>query len=315
MYVVISSTGGIWYSKDAAAYNARYVNFFRVLFEKTRAFGNVLFEPMNEPDNIADQEWVDLTKRSIDSFRAFGYRGPLWINHNHLANPVTFNPALIDQVWAYDKNIIFSLHYYKWVGWDKAEKIFNGFSRKYPLILGEFGREGGTAGEPDAIAAAAVMVGFVKDNEVAGANAFVWNLPERNSTDHGMTRDADNLVPNGWGQGYFDKFSSVLPDVLPGPGPTAIALPMMSTAKVPVPLGLVPPQDPPHLPPTQPKKPRRLALPQPPRPERRHHFQPVPFFAAHPQFNSLSSLGGSPEKRKILLCGKRILSLCGDKIP
>ena len=50
----------------------------------------------------------------------------------------------------------------------------------------------------------------------------------------------------------------------------------------------------------------------PPLHERRHHLQPIPFLPAHPQFHSLSSLGGSPEKRTILLCGNRTLSLCGD---
>ncbi|HUU91510.1 MAG TPA: hypothetical protein VM238_09890, partial [Phycisphaerae bacterium] len=46
--------------------------------------------------------------------------------------------------------------------------------------------------------------------------------------------------------------------------------------------------------------------------QRRHHLQPIPFLAAHPQFHSSSSLGGSPEKRTILLCGNRTLPLCGD---
>lgn len=193
---------------------AQYRTFFAALVPALSDNGNVHYELLQQP-NLDDGDWTRLSKRSIDLFRSLGYRGPLIVGLNHINN-WWYEPE-VDAVARHDPNLVFSLHFAKWVGWTRTAG-FLAHGADHAVLLGEFAREvNGDVGEDEAIAAAAAMRALVQQGLAVGAIAYGWNIrdaiaPRRGN---GMTDDAGALIPNSWGAGYRDKFSGHLPDWLP----------------------------------------------------------------------------------------------------
>jgi len=189
----------------------RYQRLFATLVPALRPFDNVLYELVNTYQ-MDDQAWMRASLRSIAAFRALDYRGPLVAGLNHYGN--WWYSPLVDQLARQDRQLVFSLHYYKWMGWDDtATRLAHGAN--YPVILGEFGRDvRGDVGETEAIAAAAAMRVLVMQDRAIGAVANGWNVPPYLPGLRGnvMTDDEAGLMPNAWGVGYRDAFSGTLPD-------------------------------------------------------------------------------------------------------
>lgn len=192
----------------------RYRQFFAALVPALKDNGNVLYELVQQPD-LDDREWTRLSKRSIDLFRSLGYAGPLIVGLNHLSN-WWYEPE-VDQVARHDPQLVFSLHFAKWVGWQRTAGMM-AHGADHALILGEFTRVvNGDVGEVEALAAAAAMRDLVERGLAVGAIAHGWNVRDGKPPvpGNGMTDDDGALTPNTWGAGYRDQYSGRLPDWLP----------------------------------------------------------------------------------------------------
>ncbi len=191
-----------------------YRRLFSALVPALATNGNVLFELVHEPD-IEDREWSRCSVRAIDLFRSLGYRGPLVVDLDHRCN--WWYEPIVDEVSRHDQQLVFSLHFAKWVGWAHTEEMLrNGAHR--PVILGQVTPNvGNDLGEPDAIAAVVAMRALVTQEIAIGAVAAEWNARDGQppTPGTGMTDDDGALVPNSWGVGYRDGFSGRLPDWLP----------------------------------------------------------------------------------------------------
>lgn len=192
----------------------RYRQLFAALVPALKDNGNVLYELVNNPD-LADGDWTRLSKRSIDLFRSLGYAGPLIVGLNHMNN-WWYEPE-VEQVARHDPQLVFSLHFARWVGWSRTAGFFSR-GADHALILGEFARVvNGDVGEAEALAAAAAMRELVERGQAVGAIANGWNIRDAKPPvpGNGLTDDDAALLPNTWGAGYRDQFSGRLPDWLP----------------------------------------------------------------------------------------------------
>ena len=156
-----------------------------------------------------------MSKRSIDLFRSLGYAGPLIVGLNHFGN-WWYEPE-VDQVARHDPQLVFSLGFAKWVGWEHTKDLLR-HGADHAVILGECTREvNGDVGENEAIAAVAAMRGLVERGLAVGAIGNGWNIRDAKPPlrGNGMTDDPGALTPNSWGAGYRDQFSGRLPDWLP----------------------------------------------------------------------------------------------------
>ena len=174
----------------------------------------MLYELFNNPD-LADGDWTRLSKRSIDLFRSLSYAGPLIVGLNHMNN-WWYEPE-VDQVARHDPQLVFSLHFARWVGWSRTAGFISR-GADHALILGEFARVvNGDVGEAEALAAAAAMRELVERGQAVGAIANGWNIRDAKPPvpGNGLTDDDAALLPNTWGAGYRDQFSGRLPDWLP----------------------------------------------------------------------------------------------------
>ncbi len=211
-HVILCSHDGDAWAGDAAW--MRYQKFYAALVPALLDNGNVHYELVQQPD-LDDREWTRLSKRSIDLFRSLGYRGPLIVGLNHMSN-WWYEPE-VDAVARHDQQLVFSLHFAKWVEWKRTAGFLQ-HGTDHAVILGEFSREvNGDVGETEAIAAASAIRALVEQGRAVGAIANGWNirdakLPLRGN---GMTDDEGALIPNTWGAGYRDQFSGRLPDWLP----------------------------------------------------------------------------------------------------
>ena len=211
-HVVFSYNGDDSWSNEATW--PRYGQFYAALIPALKDNGNVLYELAHQP-NLDDHEWARLSKRSIDLFRSLGYAGPLIVGLNHFGN-WWYEPE-VDQVARHDAQLVFSLGFAKWVGWEHTKDLLR-HGADHAVILGECTREvNGDVGENEAIAAVAAMRGLVERGLAVGAIGNGWNIRDAKPPlrGNGMTDDSGALTPNSWGAGYRDEFSGRLPDWLP----------------------------------------------------------------------------------------------------
>jgi ferric-dicitrate binding protein FerR (iron transport regulator) len=196
------------------AHWAQYEQFFSALVPTLRDNGNVLYELSHLPE-VDDHEWSRLSKRSITLFRALGYQGPLIVGLNHFSN-WWYEPE-VEQVARQDPQLVFSLGFARWVGWERTAEFLRHGS-DHPVILGALTREvNGDVGETEAIAAASAMRDLVERGQAIGVIAHGWNVRDGKAPlrGNGMTDDDGARTPNSWGVGYRDQFSGRLPNWLP----------------------------------------------------------------------------------------------------
>jgi hypothetical protein len=180
--------------------------------------GGVSFELIDGPE-IADQDWVRCCTRSIAFIRSRGYHGPLIVDLNHYGN-WWFAP-MVDEVARTDQQLVFSLHYAKWVGWEHTAQLL-AHGADHAVILGSIVRDvNGDVGEAEALAAAGAVAELVMRGLAVGAIATGWNRIEADAHPHPhgnrMTEDEGALRLGPWGTGFRDRFSGILPDWLDVP--------------------------------------------------------------------------------------------------
>ena len=191
-----------------------YQRLFGALVPALADNANVLYELVHGPE-VEDHDWSRHSIRSIDLFRSLGYRGPLIVGLDHYCN--WWYETLVSEVATHDDQLVFSLHFAKWVGWPHTAELLR-HGADHAVILGQVTPNvGGDLGEAEAIAAVRALRPLVVQGLAVGAVAAEWNARDAQppSPGTGMTDDEAAVTPNSWGSGYRDGFSGQLPDWLP----------------------------------------------------------------------------------------------------
>jgi Cellulase (glycosyl hydrolase family 5)/Secretion system C-terminal sorting domain len=226
MYVIFNYYNGEWYSPGTIpepfnynpftgpfVYN-NYINFFQRCLAKPSIGDNpyVMFEVMNEPPDIDDQQWQDYTIRSIQTFRSLGYTGPLFFQPNKIAN--TYNENYVKPVLAADNNLVLCFHWYGFVEWyGRTNGFLDLCDQGIPTILGEYGIKDG--GEALLIQRGNDLFDKVNSKNFIGAISFAWNTDDNEGNQ--MTNPSVNgLNLNNWGNIFKNSYASRLPDFFGG---------------------------------------------------------------------------------------------------
>lgn len=211
MYVVYTMNTGSFDAADGTA----YTNFVNALTSRLNSNTNVMYEVTNEPEYVNSWDLTPKVTRAIDAFRAAGYTGPLVCPHNHSDN--SWDDSYVSTVMAHDNNVLFTLHWYDFIGFDGQTKVMleKVNTAHVPTILGEFGvNYGGGSNYYAAVQTSDKMYDEVLNHNVTGAIAFAWNW--HNNADNDMTYEDTSselaTALNTWGQGYVDNYASKLPD-------------------------------------------------------------------------------------------------------
>ncbi len=211
MLVIFCYGGDDGWSSDA--HWPRYQRLLTALIAGFPADGGVLLEIIDMPD-LADHDWIRSCIRSIAFIRSRNYRAPLIVDLNHLCN--WWYDPMVDTVARTDQQLVFSLHYAKWVGWTHTTTLL-AHGSDHAVILGSIVRDvNGDVGEAEALDAAGAMAGLVRRGLAVGMIMNGWNRlespPHPHPRGNSMTDDERALRPSPWGTGFRDRFSGILPD-------------------------------------------------------------------------------------------------------
>jgi len=177
----------------------------------------VIYEPLDEPHEISWSQWIAISERMLQYWRAtIGYRGVIIADTEGWS--WNFDPSYVNALISYDEallgtpNLLIANHRYPngnscFCGAERAtwDSVIGQYIGSFPLIGSEYGIED-VVGPPE-LAWGQDFVTYLKNNAIPsgfnGALMFVWNWINPNT----MTDPATGKL-TAWGTAIFDALSA-----------------------------------------------------------------------------------------------------------